>query len=66
MKNWKNVKLTESQNTLIMTLKKAILNEYNIELTTNDILARLLALGFKSLDRQALIEDPMIMFQEDR
>ena len=66
MNSWKNVKLTESQNTLIMTLKKAILNEYNIELTTNDILARLLALGFKSLDRQALIEDPMIMFQEDR
>jgi len=61
-KNWKNVNLTEGQATFIETLKNAIMNEYNIKVTTNDVLSRLVTLGLNSLNKEALIQNPMQVF----
>jgi hypothetical protein len=61
-KNWKNVNLTEGQAIFIETLKNAIMNEYNIKVTTNDVLARLVTLGMNTLNKEALIQNPMQVF----
>ena len=63
-KEWKNVCLTEGQATFIETLKNAIMEEYHIKLTTNDVLVRLVHLGLGTFNREVLIHDPMSLFQE--
>lgn len=61
-KNWKNVNLTEEQAVFIETLKDAILNGYNIKVTTNDVLSRLVTLAMANLNQAALIENPLLVF----
>ena len=61
---WKNVRLTEGQATFIETIKNAIMNDYQIKLTTNDVLVRLVYLGLGTLNKEVLMQDPMLLFQE--
>ena len=61
-KNSKNVNLTEEQAVFIETLKDAILNGYNIKVTTNDVLSRLVTLAMANLNQAALIENPLLVF----
>ena len=62
-KNWMNVALNEHQATFIETLKSAIMEDYGIKVTTNDVLARIVHLGLETLNREQLIQNPMLVFQ---
>ena len=62
-KNWKSVCLTKGQATFIETIKQAIITEYNIKMSTNDILSRIVAYGFLNIDTDALISNPLSIFQ---
>tara|TARA_A100001011_G_C13941103_1_gene687183 strand:+ start:142 stop:345 length:204 start_codon:yes stop_codon:yes gene_type:complete len=61
---WKSVCLTEGQATFVETIKKAIKTEFNIKVTTNDILSRIVEHGFHSMDIETLINNPMTIFKE--
>tara|TARA_R110002020_G_scaffold366866_1_gene578864 strand:- start:332 stop:538 length:207 start_codon:yes stop_codon:yes gene_type:complete len=62
-KNWMNVALNEHQATFIETLKSAIMEDYGIKVSTNDVLARIVYLGLETLNREQLIKNPMLVFQ---
>ena len=61
---YKSVRLTEGQVTFVEQIKKAIKQEFNIKVTTNDILSRIVEYGFHSMDVESLMNNPMTIFRE--